>query len=55
MQDCWKPQPNDRPDFEEINNTLDIVLIHAAIADPAGRRFWELNFLKDEDVDGDEV
>lgn len=55
MQDCWKPEPSDRPDFEEINNRLDIIVVHAAITDPAGRRFWEQNFLKDEEVDGDEV
>jgi len=54
MQDCWKPEPSERPDFEDLNNQLDIVLIHAAITDIAGRRFWEQNFLKDEEVDADE-
>lgn len=50
MQDCWKPDPSSRPDFDQINRQLDVVLIHAAISDAAGRRFWQENFLKQEEV-----
>jgi len=54
LEDCWAPVPADRLDFEEINTRLDVVLVHAAIADEQGRSFWETNFLQEEEVPGEE-
>jgi len=50
MTDCWQKDPAKRPDFEELNNRLDVILIHAAIQDPEGREFWIKNFLKEHQV-----
>jgi serine/threonine protein kinase len=54
MEQCWHPDPKARPDFEEINNQLDIILVHAAISDEQGRRFWEENFIRQEEVEWDD-
>eukprot|EP01087_Luapelamoeba_hula_P014896 TRINITY_DN4423_c0_g1_i3.p1 TRINITY_DN4423_c0_g1~~TRINITY_DN4423_c0_g1_i3.p1 ORF type:complete len:331 (-),score=45.69 TRINITY_DN4423_c0_g1_i3:59-1051(-) len=53
MEHCWAPDPATRPDFDEITKSLDVVLIHAAISDATGRRFWEENFLHNEEVESD--
>ncbi len=49
-----QPNPSKRPGFEDINNRLDYIIINAAISDEQGRRFWEENFIRKEDVDWDE-
>jgi serine/threonine protein kinase len=51
MEACWHPNPTSRPEFEEINNQLDRILIHAAVADESGRRFWQENFIRQEEVE----
>jgi serine/threonine protein kinase len=48
MEQCWLPNPAVRPNFSQINNELDIILAHAAIADEQGRRFWLENFCLQE-------
>ncbi|ELR19943.1 dual specificity protein kinase [Acanthamoeba castellanii str. Neff] len=53
MEACWHPDPRKRPNFEDVNNHLDIILIHAAIYDEQGRRFWQENFIRMEEAEWD--
>ncbi|KAL6076941.1 serine/threonine-protein kinase STY17 isoform X1 [Balamuthia mandrillaris] len=52
MEACWHPDPLQRPNFQEISHQLDLIVIHAAIADEHGRRFWAKRFLRQEQVEG---
>jgi len=45
MEACWDADPNKRPDFEQIAEDLLEVIVHAAISDKIGRKFWIKNFL----------
>jgi len=47
IESCWHTFPSHRPDFEDINNALDEIIIEAAISDRTASRFWLLYFLKE--------
>lgn len=53
MQDCWQGDPERRPGFDEINERLDVILVHAAISDRHGQFFWIRYFLKEHTVPWD--
>lgn len=44
MEDCWAPNPNDRPSFEDIISRINLVIIDCAIRDEVGRQFWTKYF-----------
>ena len=44
IEDLWAHDPNKRPNFEEINKRLDVIILEAGISDPLGCNFWKLNF-----------
>jgi len=50
IEKCWHPNPNTRPDFKQIINALDVILINVAVKDPIGRSFWYSFFLGKEEV-----
>eukprot|EP00005_Dracoamoeba_jomungandri_P010151 CAMPEP_0174269790 /NCGR_PEP_ID=MMETSP0439-20130205/42287_1 /TAXON_ID=0 /ORGANISM="Stereomyxa ramosa, Strain Chinc5" /LENGTH=544 /DNA_ID=CAMNT_0015358739 /DNA_START=158 /DNA_END=1792 /DNA_ORIENTATION=- len=46
----WQDRPEDRPEFSEINNRLEAILVNCAISDRSGRSFWLSNFPSDHIV-----
>eukprot|EP01087_Luapelamoeba_hula_P005494 TRINITY_DN1555_c0_g1_i2.p1 TRINITY_DN1555_c0_g1~~TRINITY_DN1555_c0_g1_i2.p1 ORF type:complete len:791 (-),score=155.72 TRINITY_DN1555_c0_g1_i2:21-2393(-) len=50
MEDCWHPLPESRPDFTQVCDRLDNVIVDAAILDTHGRQFWKTFFLKNHSV-----
>jgi len=42
--------PSTRPDFRQIIEELDVILINVAVKDTIGRQFWRLCFLGKEEV-----
>jgi len=45
LEDCWQKDPNRRPDFTEINQRLNNILVEAAVNDPDAQAFWKEKFL----------
>eukprot|EP01123_Difflugia_compressa_P008793 TRINITY_DN272_c0_g1_i2.p1 TRINITY_DN272_c0_g1~~TRINITY_DN272_c0_g1_i2.p1 ORF type:complete len:528 (-),score=105.30 TRINITY_DN272_c0_g1_i2:120-1703(-) len=45
---CWGDRARDRPDFQEIYDELNVLIIDGYIKDDWGRTFWLINF-PDED------
>ncbi|ELR14068.1 protein kinase domain containing protein [Acanthamoeba castellanii str. Neff] len=41
IEDCWRNDVSLRPDFEEINERLDGIIIDSAIEDEVARTFWK--------------
>ncbi|KAL6072003.1 Dual specificity protein kinase [Balamuthia mandrillaris] len=50
IEECWQPDPKKRPNFKEIAERMDVVVVHSAISDAVGRSFWERYFLKEGEV-----
>ncbi|KAL6062209.1 Dual specificity protein kinase [Balamuthia mandrillaris] len=50
MEDCWHADPNKRPNFQEINDRLDEIIVHSAIREHEGRIFWSKYFLKEHTI-----
>jgi hypothetical protein len=40
MEECWSPNPKDRPSFATICDKLDRILIDEAIRSKTGRKLW---------------
>jgi len=45
LEDCWQKDPNKRPDFTDINQRLNNILVEAAIVEADGQAFWKEKFL----------
>ena len=43
MEDCWAPDPRDRPDFGEIIKMIDECMIKVLILDEDGQAYWRKN------------
>jgi hypothetical protein len=43
---CWQPNPNARPNFDQIVTALNEIIVDCAIEDIVGRAFWKQVFLK---------
>jgi len=41
---CWDNDPEVRPDFSQIIERLQEIIIEEAILDPTGRSFWKRNY-----------
>jgi len=50
MEACWAKNPDDRPDFGEITNRLDEIMIDAAIPGEGGRELWKSCFLREHEI-----
>ncbi|KAL6080477.1 copper transport protein ctr1 [Balamuthia mandrillaris] len=50
IESCWHPQPDYRPDFDEINNVLDEIIVEAALAHEEASEFWINAFLRQHNV-----
>ena len=50
MTQCWDQEPANRPTFEQISRTLELILVDYCIADPQGRHLWRENFLSKDEV-----
>jgi len=53
LEDCWHSKAKNRPDFMEINDRLDHILVEAAIIDKEGQEFWKANFMKKRKIKWD--
>lgn len=40
MQDCWKPNPAERPDFDEIIQRLEAICVDCVVFDRWANEFW---------------
>eukprot|EP01097_Dermamoeba_algensis_P005996 TRINITY_DN3774_c0_g1_i1.p1 TRINITY_DN3774_c0_g1~~TRINITY_DN3774_c0_g1_i1.p1 ORF type:complete len:520 (+),score=48.87 TRINITY_DN3774_c0_g1_i1:147-1706(+) len=54
LQRCWHPNPDVRPEFEEIVDELDIIMIETSIKDEGGAEFWKNSFLKQQEIGWEE-
>jgi len=45
LEECWQKDPAKRPDFTEINQRLNNILVEAAISEPDAQAFWKEKFL----------
>eukprot|EP01104_Vermistella_antarctica_P014036 TRINITY_DN4345_c0_g1_i1.p1 TRINITY_DN4345_c0_g1~~TRINITY_DN4345_c0_g1_i1.p1 ORF type:complete len:583 (+),score=95.87 TRINITY_DN4345_c0_g1_i1:118-1866(+) len=50
IEQCWHPDPNQRPTFPDIVKALDHIIIDCAARDPHGRIMWKQRFLEQEEV-----
>ena len=45
LEECWQKDPAKRPDFTEINQRLNNILVEAAISEHDAQSFWKEKFL----------
>lgn len=50
MEQCWQQNSKSRPTFDAIIRQLDVILVHVAIRDRVGLRFWLEHFQGQESV-----
>eukprot|EP01121_Diplochlamys_sp_Union-15-3_P002396 TRINITY_DN12093_c0_g1_i1.p1 TRINITY_DN12093_c0_g1~~TRINITY_DN12093_c0_g1_i1.p1 ORF type:complete len:452 (-),score=86.26 TRINITY_DN12093_c0_g1_i1:17-1372(-) len=46
MTSCWDPDPLKRPNFYQIIDSLEEIVLEAAISDEWGRKFWKQHLKK---------
>ena len=44
MSKCWHADPSKRPDFAQVLDTIEDILIDITIDDEEGQKFWRQNF-----------
>jgi len=47
---CWQANPDARPSFSQIVDTLNSIIVDCAIPDEAGASFWKLYFKEKDQV-----
>jgi len=47
---CWDDNPDERPNFSEIIQNLEVIAVDAAIQDEVGRQVWKTEFLGSSQV-----
>jgi len=52
ISSCWKPNPEERPDFLHIISSLDDCLVEVAIKDEEAKQFWRKSF---SDIGGESL
>lgn len=50
IQRCWHPDPEMRPSFPQINQSLDHIIVDVAVRDKWGRKLWKDKFLTKDEV-----
>lgn len=50
IEKCWHSNPSVRPNFDQINEAFDHIIVKSAIRDEHGRLFWSKHFIKREHV-----
>jgi len=50
LERCWHDRAKDRPDFQEIYDELNVLIIDGYIKDDLGRTFWLVNFPDEDSV-----
>eukprot|EP01100_Stratorugosa_tubuloviscum_P013788 TRINITY_DN708_c5_g1_i1.p1 TRINITY_DN708_c5_g1~~TRINITY_DN708_c5_g1_i1.p1 ORF type:complete len:509 (+),score=213.98 TRINITY_DN708_c5_g1_i1:63-1589(+) len=50
IENCWAPNPENRPHFNQIIQQLDNILVDVAIRSPQAAAFWSRSFTSRENV-----
>jgi len=50
IERCWNDKAKDRPDFQDIYDELNVLIIDGYVKDDWGRTFWLINFPDEDSV-----
>jgi len=54
LERCWSTKASDRPDFQEIYDELNVLIIDGYIKDDWGRTFWLINYPDEDSIKFDD-